>query len=171
MKTIFNASLMFLFVAALISSCEKKDDKNLHEALSKEEYAKMVSITEGIWGAVLFLEGDHMPGPGGPSGKTYGVRREILVYEPVTMFQAEPVEKDGSEFYVSVPTRLIKSVQSDDNGFYQLNLPPGIYSLFVKEKGFLYQTFTGYNGYLGEVVVNANAATEMSLKITYAAAF
>ena len=32
-------------------------------------------------------------------------------------------------------TRLVKQIKSDENGFYEVELPPGTYSIFVEDLG------------------------------------
>lgn len=124
---------------------------------------------QGIRGTVVFKSGNLMPGPGRtpPAGKP--VRRELFVYEPTKMAQMK-TRADG--FYEAVQTRLIKRAWSDQQGRFRITLPPGQYSVLVKEpeKGLFANVFDGeMNAF--PVEVKAGRFTTVSLEINYAAAY
>src|SRR3546814_18096715 len=43
-------------------------------------------------------------------------------------------------------TKLVTKVESDKDGFFQVKLKPGKYSMFIEEDGRLYANLTGRNG-------------------------
>ena len=127
----------------------------------------VVSITEGIWGYVLFWEGDFRPPP--PySGTITGVSREMHIYELTSVNDVEPPGYDC--FYSAVHTSLAAVVQSADNGFFEVALDPGDYSIFSVEDGLLYaNVFQG--GSIFPVTVEQGEAREITFDITYRATF
>lgn len=124
---------------------------------------------QGIRGTVVFKSGNQMPGAGRtpPAGKP--VRRELFVYEPTTMAQMK-TRADG--FYEAVQTNLVKRAWSDKQGRFRISLPPGQYSVLVKEpgKGLFANVFDG-EMHAFPVEVKPGRFTTVSLEITYAAAY
>ena len=106
------------------------------EALYRHNEAKK-TITQGIWGTLIQREGDCMPSTFPDVCMHFPAQREILVYELTT---EEQVVHDGSlrYFYSEIYTKLVAVTVSDDEGFYELALEPGHYSVFVREKELLF---------------------------------
>lgn len=124
---------------------------------------------QGIRGTVVFKSGNQMPGVGRtpPAGKP--VRRELFVYEPTKMAQMT-TRADG--FYEAVQTKLVKRGRSDAKGRFRIPLPPGQYSVLVKEpnKGLFANVFDG-EMHAFPVEVKPGRFTTVSLEINYAAAY
>ena len=127
----------------------------------------VVTIDQGIWGYVLFWEGDFRPPP--PySGTITGVSREMHIYELASVDDVEPPGYDC--FYSAVHTPLVAVVQSAGNGFFEVALDPGDYSIFSVEDGLLYaNVFQG--GSIFPVTVDHGEAREITFDITYRATF
>jgi hypothetical protein len=109
-----------------------------------------------------------MPSPGGPSGgKITPVVRVIFVYEATSYDMVEP---SNGTFFNEINTRLVAVIVSSTNGFYQVKLPPGKYSLFVIENDMYYAN--GSDGeHIQPAVVVENEATKMQIDITYNAVY
>lgn len=130
---------------------------------------KLVTIKQGIWGNVWLWQGDFMPGPGGSKrGNVTAVRREVRVYAPTSAQDLKPT--NGTSF-TKVKSRLIKKVKSGKNGFYQVSLPPGRYSVFVKEGSTLYANWFDGNGNILPVVVVKDSVTKFQIDITSGATY
>ena len=152
------AAVMLLLV--FINSC----DSNIAEPEPPDSEME-VTITQGIWGQVMFWKGDFMPSPDGYSGTITPVKREIYIYE-ATPFSL--VNNLSGGFINQVETNLVAKVISSENGYYQVELPPGIYSVFIKEKSVFY-SFGVSNEYISPVTVTQDSTTEVKLDITYEA--
>ena len=127
-----------------------------------------VTISEGLWGDVWFWSGDFMPIC--PSGTVRPAVREVVVFAAAT--EAEVTEAAGSYgFYEEVRTTEIARTVSDRNGFFQIALPPGEYSLFVIEQAQFY-AHGGYgSAYVSGVSVGAGAVTAVPFNIDYLASW
>lgn len=126
----------------------------------------LASINQGITGTVLWLEGNFMPGPGGPSGAAVPAERSVLIYRA-----ARPDEAEGTgPFYQSINTELVATVSSDGDGFFQAALDPGLYSLLVREDTALYANRVS-SDYINPVEVKANNVSHVIIKIDYKAAY
>jgi hypothetical protein len=123
---------------------------------------------QGIRGMVVFKRGNFMPGPRVmPKGQL--VKREIYVYELTKMAQMKATTEG---FYEEVGTKLVKKGRSDAKGRFRIALPPGRYSVLVKEpnKGLYANVFDGdMNAF--PVEVKPGRFTTVSLEINYAAVY
>ena len=124
-----------------------------------------ISITEGIWGTVILREGDCMPGVVGRCFY-YPVKREVLVYEYTKL--NETVQLSTSPFYSEVFTKLIATTICDEEGFFEIGLAPGKYSVFVKEKLYLYSNLFDGSGGIYPAIVETSAVTNHNMWINYA---
>ena len=108
--------------------------------LTTLSFAQKKKVTQGINGKILWKAGNLMPGPGVKPSKGSPVVREIYIYELTSDKQTEAAEEGG--FYRKINSKLVKKVKSDKKGLFSVLLPPGYYSLFVKEeKGFYANLF------------------------------
>ena len=126
---------------------------------------KKISITEGIWGTVILREGNCMPGVVGRCFY-YPVKREVLVYEYTKL--NETVQLSTSPFYSEVFTKLIATTISDEEGFFEIGLAPGKYSVFVKEKLYLYSNLFDGSGGINPAIVETSVVTNHNMWINYA---
>lgn len=131
-----------------------------------------VSITQGVWGNVWFWEGNFMPTTDNSSdGTITPVERKIYIYE-ATRLDSVIINADfGAVFYDSIATKQIAQVESDKSGFYQIELPPGKYSVFVKEDSLFYGSEGDSEGYLMLAQVYTNSVTKRQIDIDYKAAY
>jgi hypothetical protein len=95
------------------------------------------SIHRGIWGRVVLSEGDCMPGPDQSNCRREGSSRRVYVLEPVK-------SQDMDIARLKIPGVVVADTISDADGFYEVEVPPGVYSVFVDERGEKYCNF--FNG-------------------------
>lgn len=133
-------------------------------------YCPDITISEGVWGEVLWLEGNHQPGSDG--GTTEPVSREVHVHEPAMQSDvvAATDRPDAYGVYSEVNTPLVASVTSDTEGFYEASLEPGTYSVFVEDEGDWYCNGSSADG-LCTITIEAEQLTEYDIRIDYAASY
>jgi hypothetical protein len=155
--------IIILVFLSLLFSCEKENSfwTNNIDSLHKHN-KKKVSISEGIWGTLIQREGNWMPGAGGDR-KEFPTQREIAVYEYTTVRDIT-----GYPTACEVLTKLVATTTCDKEGFYEIKLKPGKYSVFIKENGKLYANGGDSFGGLNPAVVASNSVSEMNLVIDYA---
>lgn len=123
---------------------------------------------QGIAGRVEWISGNQMPGPDRPATKAKGIKREIWIYQPTTMADANAT--DGV-FFSDIKTTLIKKVKSNCKGRFRVKLAPGEYSIFIKEKkGLFANQFDGQNR-IHCVAVKPGEFTEITIQVNYEAAY
>ncbi len=161
-----NLTILSLVLFSIVSC--KKDPSiyslwtNRIDELRTHNQSK-VTINTGIHGTLTLNEGDCMPRLDGNSCKTYPVRRKIRVYEYTL-----PKDVEGwAPNFKKVNTKLIATTFTDDEGFFQLQLPPAQYSIFIEEKGKLYASDSDNAGGISPVTVNTGIV-EVFPKLNYA---
>lgn len=121
---------------------------------------------EGITGYVRVFKGNQMPMLG--QAQSAGSGRRCQVY----VFSAVPVSKASgtSPLFSNINGRLIAIVKTDSTGHYIVHVPPGKYSLFIKQgKGFFSNEID--DGYLTPVDVRANKLAVKNINVTLQSTF
>ncbi|MEZ5034717.1 MAG: hypothetical protein R2796_06990 [Chitinophagaceae bacterium] len=143
--------LCFLIISSAFLSCHKESNTTTQNGCDMQQVyadnAKKVTITNGIWGTVALMEGNCMPvvPPTSSTCKTCPVKRTIKIYDYTLQSQATPQISNG--LYDSFSTQFIKEVNTDANGFFQVDIPPGHYTIVAVENGKLYAFgFDGQGG-------------------------
>jgi hypothetical protein len=157
--------ILFLSALSFLAAPGKEKKQRLKPRISNCQR----EVKTGIRGKVHFLKGNQMPGPGRTSGQGQAVVRLVGIFERTTLDQVVQAENGG--FYKKVKTRLIRKVWTDKNGCFIQALPPGKYSLFVKENGMWYANSFGGEGEIFEVVVSEGTLSQVDFRISYAATF
>jgi hypothetical protein len=123
----------------------------------------------GIRGHVVVESGNRMPDPDNPLPPPKGLKTKLYIYELTNISQ---VSRQGmSAFYTQVPTRLIREIETDDDGSFRVKLKPGRYSLFVKKDQLFYSSvFDGQNN-IHPVEVKKGKMTEETFKVNYNAVY
>lgn len=121
-----------------------------------------VTIQQGVAGIVRFWEGNFMPGA--KLGQITPVIRNLYIYEKTSSDDVEEVDRGG--FYSNISTNLVAELKSDNSGFYQQELPPGKYSIFVKENDLFYGNLIGVDSIM-PLEIDENSVATMNIDITY----
>jgi len=168
MKTyIFIIGLFLLSLYGCNDDNKLTDDGwvNRTEELRKYNEIK-VSVKVGIFGTLTQKEGNCMPMFDVKDGdcKEFPVKRNIRIYEYTT---GEQTKRNASGL-LEVEIELIATVTCDEEGFFEAKLLPGVYSLFIEEKGDLYATVSDGLGGICPVTVESSGISEINLKLNYA---
>ena len=125
--------------------------------------------SQGLQGTIYFLEGNFMP----PStGTTTPVERELHIYELTTLEQVTRVNANYPGIFISsVKTTLIAKAQSDKNGRFNVDLPPGRSRVLALEGDLLYVNRLEGLGTLFPVEVREDDYKEIEFRIDYMAAY
>lgn len=167
-------SLVTLILSLLLlTACSKNTQEatpNCDIKVAYEGNPAKVTIQKGVWGTVAFMEGNCMPvfDPKSSTCKTCPVQRTVRFYEYTLRSQATP--QNGPSFFDSFTTQLVKEVTSDEQGFFQADLPAGKYTVVVVENGRLYSFGADSGGGLSPVTVTGSPQN-LNLTLTYRAVF
>jgi hypothetical protein len=169
-----NLILLTLFAFAFASCRKDKDTQNQPLSCDLQKIstnnASKVTIPSGIWGTVAFMEGNCMPvvPPTTSTCKICPVKRTVRIYEYTMQNQATPQNLHG--FYDSFSTRLVKEVDTDDDGFFQTEIPAGHYTIVVIENGKLYTFGLDGQGGLSPITFESGKLN-INLTLMYKAIF
>lgn len=159
--------LFSLFFIILTLSCSKdsEPESKCYSETDPPRNSHKVTIKQGVWGDVWFWSGNFMPVG---RGEICQVKRMVYVYELTTISDVEKI--DDTPFYSAINTNLVTIVESDNEGFFQIELGPGNYSLFVKEDGKFYSNLFYSNG-IFPVYIELDKVSEVRFDITHKATF
>ena len=123
----------------------------------------------GISGHVVAESGNRMPDPDNPLSPPKGIKTKLYIYELTNISQV--TRRGMSAFYTQVATRLVKEIETDEDGSFKVKLKPGRYSLFVKKDQLFYSSvFDGQNN-IHPVEVKKGKMTEEVFKVNYNAVY
>ncbi len=164
-----------LLLLLLVHSCDKDENHkeiwlNNIEALLEHNLDK-ISIDQGVAGTVVFIRGNCMPGAVSDTTpehacRRYPVQRTVRIHEITHRSKSEHVQ---GGFHRDVKTNLVASIQTDREGFFEIDLPPGKYSVFVEEENLLYANLWDGQGFIQPVTVNEGQATVIRINIDHLA--
>lgn len=173
MKQICFAALLSLIVV----SCEKLDcekhptDDECSNSAGFAPVEPKITVSQGIYGTVHFTIGNCMPtiGPGLTSCRTCPVKRKVQIYNYSLLSDAVRTA-DSYVFFERLNTTLIAETESDANGFFQVALQPGTYTMVVVENGKLYASSGDGQGGINPFTVGTGVKN-VDMRITYKAVY
>ena len=159
-----NKTLFLISFSFILFSC----NDNPIGVIYPPDNAYKVTIKEGVWGNVWFWEGNFMPGSA--KGTITPVVRDIYIYKATRI---DSVERDTARigFINKISSDYVNKVSSDKDGFFQIVLPAGKYSFFVKEDSLFFANEGDGDGYLMSAEVSENYVAKRQIDINYKAAF
>ena len=149
-------NIAILCLALLFVNCTLQKNSNM-------------SIKQGVYGNVYWVEGNMMPSPDAPKANNgRPIERQINIYKVTTFKDVE----GQAPLFTKVSTELVKTVKSNSKGFYQCELSPGKYSIFtVEEKGSYFANSFNGEGEINTVEIVAGQKVKLDISINYKAAY
>jgi hypothetical protein len=127
------------------------------------------SIREGITGRVTELTGNQMPMRGSAPAQPNGVQTTVYIYTPTTLQQVTRI--GSSPAYTAIATTRVASVETDSTGVFRIALPPGAYSLFIKQGDHFYANLFNQLNQIALFTVKPGEMTTANLTISSGAHF
>ena len=125
------------------------------------------SIKQGVFGRVLWLQGNVMPSPDAPNrGTGKPAERTLQIYAVTKLDQVE----GQAPLFTKVTTKLMATTKTDKDGYFQCKLKPGRYSVFtVEEDGKLFANLFEGNGEITPFEVKTNEVVTYHITINHKA--
>lgn len=171
MRTLLGLSLFIFFFI----SCHKDSNNTAPPACNIQQVyadnAKKVTITNGVWGTVSNVEGDCMPTVPVCNSccRNCPVKRTLKIYQYTTL--NDVVTSDPyTAFFDSFNTQFVTQVDTDENGFFQTDIPAGRYTIVVVENGKLYANTRDGQGGISPFTLSTGTKN-INVAMTYKATF
>lgn len=138
----------------------------------------------GIQGTVTRLAGNRMPAPNRPTPAPVGVRATVCIYELTSDSQtvhapapdagaapnSAPTSKaaatpNSPAYFRAISTRLIRQLDTDDKGYFQVEVPPGTYSVFTKHGDLFYASRRDEKNHIAPVEVLPGKVTRVQCSV------
>ena len=167
MKQIIPTMVILILSILLLNSCK---DNSVNPVPLPPGNENKITIKQGVWGNVWFWEGNFMPGPDVSSyhGTITPAIRDIYIYEATHFSEVELID---NIFIQRINSRLIKKVTSDKDGFFEISLEPGVYSIFAKEDSVFWGNERNGVGILMPAEVDTNSVVKRQININYKAVY
>ena len=124
---------------------------------------------QGIEGRVLLVSGNQMPSPDLPPSQGRGIKTTVYIYELTNLDQVDRLGQTA--FYSRVGTKLVKKIQTKENGYFKVRLSPGSYSIFLmRDTAFFANRFDDKNN-IFPVEVSKNKMSKIDVKMDHAATY
>ena len=169
MKKIIGLCLMALIVFSCKKDNSKNSDCDIQQVYANNE--NKITIVNGVWGTISSMEGDCMPmlQPSTNSCKNCPVKRTVKIYQYTLFSNATPSE-NSTIFFNKFNTQLVASVDTDVNGFFQVSIPEGHYTIAIVENGKLYANNGDGQGGLTPFMLSSGVQN-VNVTMTYKAVF
>ncbi|MBI4095733.1 MAG: carboxypeptidase regulatory-like domain-containing protein [DPANN group archaeon] len=162
-KRLVASLIIGLAILAFIFAGQQKQTSWTEQQIPPEIQNTSQQVKTGIHGTVTLTSGDCMPGEPSrthPCTQTK-ISRTVYIREPATI-----ANMDGT--YLKTKTNLVAQMTSDSNGYYDVTLPAGTYSVFVEDGSKEYCNFGGGLGEECQVTVTDGGMAEFNIDINKA---
>jgi len=114
-------------------------------------------------GTVSFSEGNQMQSNKYTSVLGKGVQREVHIYELTNVKDVEQIDN----LYFSPKSKIVAIIVSNTRGEFKQSLPPGTYSVLIKEGDGYFASFLDKENNLHPLQINTGETTTADILINY----
>ena len=98
------------------------------------------------------------------------LKAKIIIYTKTNAVDAVQLENNPT-YFTKINGQLIAEIETDTLGYFKIELPPGEYSVFIKEKNYLYCNSFSYDKnadqtFLNPIIVDSNKFTFVNVQWT-----
>ncbi len=131
-----------------------------------------VDLASGVYGRVLWREGNWMPGDGSGGGSEWPLQATVAAFPVVLEADATPDSSNPDAYgrFQFPSATPVATAASDSDGCYALALDPGDYTVVSDDSGAWYCNSYSADG-LCVVTVGSSGAVELNITVDYMAAY
>lgn len=180
MKTIARLFIYGLLGTACLYSCKSSkiisvpsDESTDYKENEDTEAPSNPDQTAGIEGQVIWIEGNQMPQVSDNKSELAApmngepAKRTIRIHQLTHINQASL----GDYLFGDIETPLVAEVETDEKGYFKVELPPGRYSIFtVEESGYFANVFD-LDSYIHPLTVEKSKWNKVQIRVDYKAAY
>jgi hypothetical protein len=124
---------------------------------------KVSTVQSGIEGTVTEETGNQMPMVGGSAGAPKAFKTTVYIYDSTNISKVKQV--GTSPLFLSVNTRLVQKLDTDEAGRFSAALPAGTYSVFVLKGGAFFANQFDEKNNIGICRVEVGKQTHIQIKV------
>lgn len=124
---------------------------------------KVSTVQSGIEGTVTEETGNQMPMVGGSAGAPKAFKTTVYIYDSTNISKVKQV--GTSPVFLSINTRLVQKLDTDDAGRFSAALPAGTYSVFVLKGGAFFANQFDEKNNIGICRVEVGKQTHIQIKV------
>ena len=156
MNTLLKLTYVFLLGLILFASCKPQKMNN-----------------QGIQGNVYWIEGNQMPQASEKEASSLFLKAEKAVKRTIHIHQLTHINQAslGDYLFGSIETPLVASIETNEEGEFSIELPPGKYSIFTVEENGYFASVFDLDSYIHPVEVKKGEWNKVTITINYEATF
>ena len=124
---------------------------------------------QGIEGYVYRLSGNQMPSPDRKPSPPKGIKTTLYVYQLTNISQV--IRQGESPFYSSIKTNFVSKIETDTNGYFNIIIEPGRYSLFTKKDTLFFANWFDKDNNISPAEVLPAKMTKVEFTVDYDAVY
>ena len=118
---------------------------------------------QGIEGYVYRLSGNQMPSPDRKPPSPKGIKTTIYIYQLTNINQV--IRQGESPFYRSIRTIFVSKIETDSNGYFNIIIEPGRYSLFTKKGALFFANWFDKDNNIAPAEVSPGQMTKVEFTV------
>ena len=130
---------------------------------------KVSTVQSGIEGTVTEETGNQMPMVGGSAGAPKAFKTTVYIYDSTNISKVKQV--GTSPVFLSINTRLVQKLDTDEAGRFSAALPAGTYSVFVLKGGAFFANQFDEKNNIGLCRVEVGKQTRIQISVNVDAAY
>jgi len=124
---------------------------------------------QGIEGYVYRLSGNQMPSPDRKPLAPKGIKTTLYIYQLTNISQV--IRLGQSPLYSSIKTKLVSKIETDTNGYFNIIIEPGRYSLFTKKNELFFANWFDKDNNIAPAEVLPGKMTKVEITVDYDAVY
>ena len=118
---------------------------------------------QGIIGEVTEVSGNQMPMVGGSAGAPKAYKTTVYIYDSTNISQTKQI--GTSPLFLSVNTRLVQKLDTNEAGQFSAALEAGTYSVFVRKGGAFFANQFDEKNNIGICRVEVGKQTRLQISV------
>ena len=152
--------LFYVFILIFLGiACKTPKVTNSNKAADNQSSTEI----QGIVGEVTEVSGNQMPMLGGSTGAPKPYKTTVYIYDSTNVSQAKQI--GTSPLFLSVNTRLVQKIDTNEAGQFSAALEAGTYSVFVRKGGAFFANQFDEKNNIGICRVEVGKQTRLQISV------
>jgi hypothetical protein len=158
--------LFYVFILIIWGiACKTPKGANTTKASGNQSSTQL----QGIIGEVTEVTGNQMPMVGGSAGAPKAFKTTVYIYDSTNIAQTKQI--GTSPVFLSINTRLVQKLDTNEAGQFSAALPAGTYSVFVRKGGAFFANQFDEKNNIGICRVEVGKQTRIQISVNTDASY